>query len=398
MQAGNQPSVAVVLSSFDPGGTEHQMLELIERLDRSRWNVHVVSMRARGPLLDRAASAAPMSSFLVNSFRRPELLRRLWSFARWCRERRIAIVHTTDQPSNIFGLAGASLAGVPVRIANRRYVGFGRTAMEIGGQRLAYAAAHRIVANSRAAAERLRLERVPDRKIVIIPNGVDPARFAGHRSGTTLRRVIAVGNLRPEKGHDVLIDAAPHVLRRYPDARFDIVGGGPLRPSLIERAAERRVAHAVTFLGQRDDVAAQLDAADLFVLPSRMEAFPNAVLEAMAAGLPVVASDAGGIPELVDDGRTGLLAPVGDPVALADRICQLIADPDAAARLGAAARLQVGNRYSFDRMVAAFEALYTTEAIRRGVLPAADNERKFLSCSAESLSQTSRRSPTRVVR
>ena len=113
-----------------------------------------------------------------------------------------------------------------------------------------------------------------------------------------------------------------------------------------------------------------LAANDLFVLPSRSEAFPNAILEAMAAGLPIVASGVGGIVELIDDNRTGLLVAPDDPEALADRICRLMADPVRAARLGDAARAQARARYSFDRMVAAFESIYLTELARRGAAEA----------------------------
>ena len=139
---------------------------------------------------------------------------------------------------------------------------------------------------------------------------------------------------------------------------------------MIARAEARGLLHAVTFLGQRDDVPARLADADLFVLPSRSEAFPNAVLEAMAAGLPIVASGVGGIRELIADDRTGLLVPAGDPPALADRLCRLMADPALAARLGDAARDDAHARYSFERMVAAFEQLYLSELTRRGIVAA----------------------------
>jgi glycosyltransferase involved in cell wall biosynthesis len=362
--------VAFVLSSFDPGGTERQMVELVERLDRSRWAVHVVSMRAGGELRDRVADVAPIAPFSVTSFRRPEFLHQVWSLAAWYRRNRIAVVHTVDLPSNVFGLAASSFARVPVRVANRRNVNPGKTKVELGAQRLAYAGAHRVVANCRAAADRLRFERVPPRKIAIIHNGIDLARFSGPAVSTAVRRVVTVANLRPEKGHDVLIDAAALVAQRFPATRFDIVGGGPLHEALTRRVHERQLANVVRFAGHQADVSTWLRGADLLVLPSRSEAFPNAVLEGMAAGLAIVASDVGGVPELIEDGRTGLLTPAGDARVLADRILSLIADPALAARLGAAARREVASRYSFERMVTQFEDLYATELGRRGLLAA----------------------------
>ena len=362
--------IAVMMTSFEPGGTERQMVELVRRLDPSRWTVHIACFRRRGSWFPRAAEAArSVAEFPVSSLKRPSMLRQMWSFAEWCRAKRIALVHTADIYANIFGLPAAALASVPARIGNRRgqIQPPDRPPAQIAMQRAAYGFAHKVVANSRAAANRLIFERVPSRKIAVVPNGLDCDRVPPRQPRATLRKVVVVANLRPEKGHDVLIDAAVDVLRRFPDARFEIVGGGPDLAPLLARAEARRVLHAFTFLGQRDDVAARLAAADIFVLPSRSEAFPNAVLEAMAAGLPIVASRVGGLCELIEEGTTGLLVPPGDPQPLADRICRLIADPPHAARMGSAARTAVHARYSFERMVESFESIYLTELTRRGL-------------------------------
>jgi glycosyltransferase involved in cell wall biosynthesis len=358
------------MTSFDPGGTERQMIELVRRLDRAQWAVHVACFHRRGAWFPRVAEVAPVTVFPVRSFRGPGFIRQMWWFSRWCRRQAIAIVHAAELPANIFGLPGAALARVPVRVGNRRELNPGKSIAEIVLQRAAYACAHKIVANSRAAAERLLDEGVATRDVAIIPNGLDVHDFHSREPRPSLRRVIVVANLRPEKGHDVLIDAAVEVLRRFPDARFELVGGGPQREPLQRRAEARGVAHAFDFLGQREDVPARLRAADIFVLPSRSEAFPNAVLEAMATNVPVVASGVGGILESIDDGRTGLLAPAGDSGALADRLCRLMADPALGKRLAVAARIEAERRYSFDRMVNAFESLYLSELARRGVVAA----------------------------
>lgn len=357
------------MTSFEPGGTERQMIELLRRLDRNRWAVHVACFRAAGTWFNRVAEvAASVAEFPVTTFRSPAAARHMWAFARWCREKRIAIVHTTELYSNIFGLPGAALANVPVRIGNRREINPDKSASQIAMQRAAYGVAHKIVANSRAAADRLLSERVPARKVAVVSNGLDFDQYEPPHARPKLRKVVAVANLRPEKGHDVLMDAAVEVLRRYPDAQFELVGGGPGLQPLLARAEARGMLHAFTFLGHRDDVPARLADADIFALPSRSEAFPNAVLEAMATGLPIVASGVGGILELIDEGKTGLLVPPGDAHALADRLCRLMNDPAFASRLGGAARAEAHARYSFDRMVAAFELLYLTELTRRGVI------------------------------
>jgi len=338
------------------------MTELIRRLDRTRWDVHVATFRPQGSWFGRVAeTAASVAQFPVTSFKSADTLRHLSAFARWCRDTRIAVVHTAELYSNIFGLPGAALARVPVRIANRREINPDKSLAQIAMQRAAYAVAHTVVANSRAAAERLAFEKVPRSKIVVIPNGLDLGRMRARTPRAPLRHVIVVANLRSEKGHDVLIDAAARVLQRFPDARFDCLGAGPERARLIAYAARAGVAHAVRFLGHQDDVADRLARADIFALPSRSEAFPNAVLEAMATGLPIVASAVGGILELIDEGRTGLLTPAGDPASLADHLMELMADPPRANALGAAARADAHAHYSFERMVSAFESLYDAQ-------------------------------------
>jgi glycosyltransferase involved in cell wall biosynthesis len=343
------------------------MLELVRRLDPARWSVHLACFETRGAWLSRASASASITEFPVRSLKRPDILTHLWAFARWCREHRIAIVHTSELYSNIFGLPGAALAGVPVRIGNRREINPDKSAAQIAMQRAAYGCAHLVVANSQAAADRLITERVPARKIAVVPNGLDFESFRSRTVSRLPRRVVIVANLRPEKGHDVLIDAAAQVLARVPDARFEVVGGGPQLNTLLARCEARHVQHAFTFAGHQEDVAARLAAADIFALPSRSEAFPNAVLEAMAASLPIVASGVGGIRELIEHDRTGLLVPAGDAAALAARLLRIMTEPGLAGRLGHAARIAAHTRYSFDRMVASFDALYTAQLTRRGV-------------------------------
>ena len=366
-QQGSGPvPIAFVLSSCQAGGTERQMIELLRRLNPARWQVHVACIHARGEWLSRVSEAAvSIREFPFPALRHPQVLTQTLEFMRWCREREIAVVHTVDLSANIFALPAAAAAGVPVRIANRREIMPDRTRGQIVAQRAAYQFAHKVVANCRAAADRLRLERVAAGRIAMVPNGVDRSAFATTRLRRPLRRVSVVANLHPRKGHDSLIDAAPEVLRRFPDARFDIVGDGPERESLQARAKAQGVAAAFTFAGYDENVAQRLHDADIFVLPSHTEAFPNAVLEAMCAGLPIIASGVGGLLELIDDGRTGLLVPPGDPRALAHSVCRLMGDCALGERLGKTGSHEV-QRYSFSRMTSSFELLYLAELNRRG--------------------------------
>ena len=363
MTMSTQIPVAIFVDRYAPGGTQRQMIELLARLDRRRFRVHPVCFHTAGVWYDRVARLGePVALFPIHGFRRAATARELRSFARWCREKEIAVLHTCELYSNIFGLPGGAMASVPARIGSRR--GFVETPGLQTLQRASYSAAHRIVANSRAAAERLRLEGVSREKIVVIPNGIDMSAFGSREYSPRPRRIAMVACLREEKRIDVLINAAPQILSQFPDAQFLIVGDGTCRESLWTLAKRLRVTEQFSFLGHRDDVPAILAQADVFVLPSRSEAFPNSIIEAMASGLPVVASNVGGIPELVEDGRTGHLVPPGDPKALAAALTRLLDDPRRSAEFGAAGRRKIEQNYSFDRMIEQMETLYLTELDR----------------------------------
>jgi len=338
------------------------MTELMRRLDDRRYRVHAVCLRREGSWLPAVIRrAASVVEFPVTGFAKISTLRQLWQFARWCRRERIAILQTCDFYSNVFGLLGGALAGVPVRIGSRRELNPDKTSGRIRLQRLAYRFADRIVANSPAAAGMLREEGVPSSAIALISNGVDAAAYPDRPRRPNVCRVITVANLRPEKSHETLIAAAAQLASVCPDLRYQIVGDGSRRQELEALARARGVSGIVEFLGHRDDVPALLAAADVFVLPSRSEAFPNGAIEAMAAGLPVVACAVGGLLDLIETGRTGILVPPSDPEPLAVALQSLCADPARAHALGREARREVQARYSFERMIAAFDDLYDTE-------------------------------------
>lgn len=344
------------------------MTELIQRLDRGRFDVRVACFHREGAWLSRVEACAPVTAFPIRGFARPATLGQAAAFARWCRTHRIAVVQSCDLYANTFALPAAALAGVGVRIGSRRELNPDKSSGQIALQRQAYRCAHAIVANSNAAGRQLIAEGVPAERIRIIPNGVSLERFAPRVAPRPVSTVLTVANLRAEKAHEVLLAAAAQLAPRYPHLRFQVAGDGPRMAELRELAAALGIADRVAFLGHREDVAALLAAADLFVLPSRSEAFPNGAIEAMAAGLPVIASATGGLLDLIDSGTTGLLVPPDDPAALAEAIEGLLLSPARASLLGGAARDEVTRRYSFERMVRAFEDLYLTQlGMPRGV-------------------------------
>ena len=360
------------------------MTELIRRIDPERFAVHVACFEKAGAWLPRVAErAASIAEFPIRGFARPATFRSLLDFAAWCRQQRIAVVQTCDLYANIFGLPGAALAGVPLRIGSRRELNPDKTAGQIRLQRQAYRCATTVVANSSAARTMLQQEGLPNARIAVIPNGIDTNAFTRRShpdvaqiagvpavaaqaislpavAAKPRRRVITVANLRPEKSHETLIAAAAQVAADFPDVQFQIVGDGPRRSELEGLVRARGLERTVVFLGHREDISDLLGAADVFVLPSKSEAFPNGAIEAMAAGLPVIASAVGGLLDLIEPDRSGLLVPAGDLEALAAALRRLFSDPVLAGRLGEAAQTQVRQRYSFERMVASFEELYTT--------------------------------------
>lgn len=209
---------------------------------------------------------------------------------------------------------------------------------------------------------------VPRDRIVLIPSAVDPARVAPRLAAAAMRGALGVAADAPlllsiaalvrRKGHDVLLDALAALGKRGLRPRLWVAGDGPERAVLEAQAEHLGLAAQVDWLGQRDDVGDLLAAADVFVLPSRAEGLGVAALEAMAAGRAVVASAVGGLAEAVVDGRSGLLVPPGDAVALAAALEQLLREPALRARLAAGGPARVAEGFLAEQMVAAYERLY----------------------------------------
>ncbi|HHY75774.1 MAG TPA: glycosyltransferase family 4 protein [Firmicutes bacterium] len=281
--------------------------------------------------------------------------------ARLLREERPDIVHTHGSLS---GRIAARLRKVPVvytkhgqvKPANRTGAALhspGALPRFVGGT-AARLLADRVIAVSDGVRRELEASGISPRMIAVIPNGIDlrPYRRSVRRLAKaqaaalddTGRRAFLIGTLArlsPEKGLDTLIDAAKIVVASYPSARFVIGGTGPLEADLTKKIRDLRLEPYVRLAGFVDDVPGFLGDLDLFVLPSYSEGIGLAIIEAMAAGLPVVASAVGGVPEVVADGVTGLLVPPRQPKALAQAIVRLLVDPDLARSMGASGREKV---------------------------------------------------------
>ena len=368
------------MDSFHIGGTETQAVELALRMSAAGHRVTLGALRAQGPLLDRLRrSAVAIEEFyprggLDSARGLRELLRLSW----YLRRNRFEIVHTHDLWSNLMGVVAARLASVPAIVSSRRDLSHsewyqGRRRIWLKRiQNLSGA----VLVNSTVIRDALvTQDGFAQDKIRVIYNGIDAAEFG---SGRNLRQtlfpgldgcklVVLVGNMHTDvKGHPWLIAAAPAVLLEFPSARFVLVGDGEQRLIFERQAADLALQDKFRFFGQRSDIAQILGCCDLAVLPSRAEGFPNALLEYLASGLPVVASRLGGIPEMIQDGITGVLVPSESATALSSAIVDLLRDPQRAARIAAAGQSSALQRFSFDRLIHDLDALYT-ELLQRAV-------------------------------
>jgi len=346
-------------------GGEQQAAYLIARTPAYGHRVFLAGRRG-APLLEADFGGVESGRYAF-PFRGELDIITAWRIARLCRRMSIDVVHAHTSHAHMAALFVRSLFPRVKVVVSRRVVFRPRSGAV---NRWKYSAPDATIAISRRIAEILRDYRLADEAVYIVPSGIDPKRM----DVAPLPRVelglpdhvpllVNVAALVDEKDHATLLRSLPGVLDRYPDAHLLIAGDGPLRAELERLAAGLGIASSVHFLGHRDDVPAILRAADLFVFSSKEEGLGTSVLDAMAARVPVVATAAGGIPEMIRDGETGYLAPAQDPNALAARILHALDAPASLAPLVAAAHALVTTRYSVDAMVAGnirvYESLFS---------------------------------------
>jgi len=359
--------VCLIIGQLGLGGTEKQVALLAEGLHRLGTEVFVVVLFDGGP---HEATIRAAGVPLVNlDLRRPSgtwatPLRVLKTFLRLVHElRRLRpdVVHAFLFHSYVLAAPAAFLARVPVVVAGRRSLGdFKRgRPLFVLCERIATTFTNLLVANSEAVAHDVRRsEKITERKLAVIYNGLPPAAFdqvMPAELDTAHPVVLCVANLRSYKGLDHLLNAAALLRDRGLPCTLVLVGDGDERGALSHRAV--RLGIDVRFLGARTDIERLLARADVFVLPSLTEGMSNAVMEAMAAGRPVVATAVGGTPELLANGR-GVLVPPADPTALADALERVLRDPEEGARLSVAAREWSRANLHAETMVERYAAIY----------------------------------------
>jgi L-malate glycosyltransferase len=370
--------VAYVLDSLNTGGTELNAVRTAEHLDRERFDLRFLCLQPHGPLRTRLdALGIPVIDVGIPGFLTAGAVRRGLEIKRLVRTEGIHVVHAHDPYGNVLAAPSARLAGGAAVIASHRWWRDVHPLKVRVGNRMSYRFAHRVLANSRSVGQLvIRDEGVSESRLVVIPNFVDasafepldPARRAGLRARVGLSTTdVAVGmiaNLNPVKDHAMLLRAAARVLAVSPDVRFVLVGDGRERQALTEQAATSGIADRVLFPGRLPHEPGMAGMFDVSVLSSREEGFPNFVVESMAAGRAVVATNVGGVPDAVINGSTGLLVRSGDDQAAADALLRILGDPALREQLGAAASRYAREHYHQKVVLRALESLYLDLALQ----------------------------------
>ena len=360
-----------LVNRFWIGGAERQFVERL-RLHPPGFSAVVGCLELSGPMLEqvRALGYEPTLFALKGSMLQANTLRQIARMAALIREHGVRLVHATDFNTNLLALAAGRLAGAKVVVSR----------VDLGHLRANFGKWHReaemwnarhadlVVANAEAVREVcIREERCRPERVVVVRNGLDVARF-DQLSSQPLQAplpvdpgdlpVAVIGNLWPVKGHRTLVEAAALLRDRLPRAKFLCAGEGPEREHLQQRIAELGLTDRVYLLGHRLDVPAVLARVRAACLCSSAEGLSNALMEAMAARLPIVATAVGGNPELVRPGENGLLVPYGDPQSLAEKLFELLTDEARADEMGRQGRARVEAELTLSRMAEGHAAVY----------------------------------------
>jgi glycosyltransferase involved in cell wall biosynthesis len=355
--------VLFLLTSMPVGGAETLLVNLVRRLDRTRFAPEIVCLKEPGPLGEMLAAEMPVHHDLLACKYDVRILPRLWSLMR--RPQADAVVTVGAGDKMFWGRLAAYLAGVPVVASALHSTGWpdgvgrlNRMLTQITDAFIGVADAH--------AVHLVENERFPAAKVNTIYNGVDCERFAP-QDATPIRSELGIAAdapvvgilaaLRPEKNHELFLHGAAAIRQTLPAAQFIIVGDGPKRNELQTLAKNLKLADAVHFVGSRSDVPALLAACNVVALTSHNEASPVSILEALACGVPVVASNVGSVRETVVEGVTGRLFAPGDEGAFVGATVELLQNRQEARRLGEEGRRRVEARWSLEAMVRGYEEL-----------------------------------------
>jgi L-malate glycosyltransferase len=365
--------VLFLVDTLELGGTETQMVQLAIRLQARGHRIIVGCLHPGGVLAESLyrAGIRVVEFPKIGSLLSVQGLYQMLRLTQYLRRSQFDVMHAHDLWANLMGVPCAYLAGTRVIISSQRDLGHlsWYTPIRTKVIRKIHRLANRVVANSTAVRDILvKNFRVPTEHVQVVRNGVDIEKFERVQADKRkifpglqddARLALVVANMRSTvKGHSDLIKAAKRICGEVPEIRFVLVGEGEERTKLEQQVRDAGLANHFVFLGGRQDIPELLACAELSILPSRAEGLPNVILEAMAAGLPVIATRVGGTPEIIEDGVSGLLVPSQDPYALGEAILALLRDRNKAARIGRTAQERIRASFSFERAVSEIETVY----------------------------------------
>ncbi len=369
--------VVELLATGSNGGAQEHVYNLVTRIDRERYDVSVCSLTDGSAI--RKFERAGIETCVIEAADDADAVA---SVAAHLLAIRADVVHNHMYHAEVIGtLAALRLAelGQPrPSVVGTVHSSRIRSAEDVALLRQLTPRMDQVIAVSSSIVHKIDAEGRHGAPVNLIYNGIDLQRYDDLVPCCTLREeyglppegpmVGVVARLEAEKGHPTLLDAWPRVLERFSNATLLVIGEGSRESALKEQAAELGISGSVIFTGRRDDVPAVTKSLDVAVLPSYREAQGLTILEAMALSRPVVASNVGGIPEMIEDGKTGLLVPPHDPSALADAIVRLLVDHPLADTLGRAGHALVHDRFCVELMVRAVESIYDESVVRVGAL------------------------------
>lgn len=366
--------IFLMTNSLETGGTERQFMEVARSLRGLGCDVQLGCIQKKGAFFDGGSldEFGAIGEFrLGGSLFGMQSMRSRWRLRRYLRRSHIAVAHSFDFYTNLLLVPSARLAGVPLVIGSHRQLGDLLSPAKFRAQLAAFRWCDRVVCNSRAAADRLVQAGLPAEKLVVIGNGLTDEAFAPCLPALEMRegllRIGVIGRMNAEyKNQSRFLQAAARVAAKFANVEFLLIGDGPLRPALERQAGELGLRERVVFLGDRRDVRAILASMDVSVVPSASESLSNAMLESMAAGVPVVATAVGGNCELGADGRARLV-PSNDDEALAAELGEFLTNAELRRETSHRARQFAQENFTISKVRDQYCNLYIEELSRRGL-------------------------------
>lgn len=359
--------ICYIIGQLGKGGAEKQLYELVKGIDREKFEPIVISL-SQGGYWGREIQKLNIQIIELQRRKNREITR-LFKLIKILKAIKPDIVHTYMFTANSYGRVAALIARVPIIIASERNIaemGKDKNRFGIYIDKLLASFTHGIICNTHKASESLVKKYSFDaKKVFTVHNGFNEANFFKKNSVNSQKKLAkkvvgTIGRLYHQKNHRLFLDMAKIVLERSGDEsiKFLIVGKGELRDELEDQFNHLGLENKVVFTGERSDIHDLLQNMDVFVTTSLYEGMSNAIMEAMAAGLPVLATDVGGNGELVIDGQTGFLCPSKDAMALADGVTSLINSEKEAKRMGENGRKRILNEFTVEKMLRETENIY----------------------------------------